>query len=460
MKRKIKIAFWIGLPLLAGVFIYNKWGNWFGNEPEVTYQASTLPDRILMSLSDNTYDSRDVTWRGDTLTNNGKLELTRDSVSGDTVRFQAIAKIVKTPGGAATYYCVKMNRLKPSVHYKYRVANGNNWSEWINFKLAENSTDNYSFIYIGDIQDSINGVSGDLFHRAYNNQQNAAFIMFIGDMIERPLDKYWGQWFKSGGDLYKSIPLIATPGNHEYYKGVIQALDERWMSQFSFPQNGPPDFLGRVCYWDYQNTRFISLDTNGIQTVPSALAQRSWLKKVLEETHQRWIVIMMHHPMYSTSRGRDYFYLRWLFKSLIDQYNVDLVLAGHDHAYGRSVHIPGSGSNDKQGAAYVVSHASPKLYDIGFSPKMDKLATNTQMYQLLDVNNDSIRFRAYTVDGTYFDGFTMIKDKNGNRKISVSAPPNEDRFLRPTASFIRNNSKKEIEKYNSTMLEWENSRIK
>ena len=166
----------------------------------------------------------------------------------------------------------------------------------------------------------------------------------------------------------------------------------------------------------------------------------------------------MHHPLYSTSRGRDYFYLRTLFKSLFDQYHVDMVLAGHDHAYGRAIHIPGTESGNNQGPVYVVTHASPKLYDIGFSGKMDKLASNTRMYQLLDVSQDSIRFEAHTSDGTLFDGFTISKDGSGNRTVTEYAPKNSDKYLMPTKGFLHRSSKKELEKYNLEMEAWKKNR--
>ena len=458
MKYSNKKLIWIGLPVLIAIVMWLKWDNWFYNPPEPRYTPSSSPDRILLTWSGDPMNSRDVTWQGDTSAQKGFLQVTSDLVPGDTTSYESSSRIITTSGGTAAYFRIGIKNLKAGEIYRYRVANGTHWSEWYNFKIGNSSRDAYSFIYIGDVQDSINGVSGKLFHQAVASDPNASFIVFIGDMIERPHDAYWGEWFKDGGNLFRTIPIIATPGNHEYYKGLIQTLDERWMAHFSFPQNGPPDFLGRVCYWDYQNTRYISLDTNGIQTIPSALEQRKWLKSVLENTHQRWIVVMMHHPVYSTSRGRDYFYLRALFKPLFDQYNVDLVLAGHDHAYGRAVHIQNNLAATKQGAIYVVTHASPKLYDIGFSSKMDKLATNTQMYQLLDVSNDSIRFRAFTADSTFYDGFTIYKDISGNRTVSEFAPKNNSKYLQPTKSFLRKSSLKEEKEYNHEMEVWERNK--
>ena len=93
-----------------------------------------------------------------------------------------------------------------------------------------------------------------------------------------------------------------------------------------------------------------------------------------------------------------------------------------------------------------------------FRVKWTKLASNTQMYQLLDVSNDSIRFGAYTSDGSYFDGFTIRKDMAGNRSITEHAPQNNSDYLKPTKRFLQKSSKKELEKYNKEMEEWEKTR--
>ena len=101
---------------------------------------------------------------------------------------------------------------------------------------------------------------------------------------------------------------------------------------------------------------------------------------------------------------------------------------------------------------------NPKFYEIGFSDKMDKLASNTPSYQLFDVSNDSIRFEAYTRNGISLDGFTIHKDGAGNRSITVHAPPNSSDLLKPTEQFLKKNSRKEIDKFNLEMEQWEKSR--
>ena len=456
--KKYRKLIWLILPVLIILFVGIQWNTWFVNPPEPAYSPSPKPDQILLTWSENASISRDVTWQGDTITKSGSLELINETNLADTIRYQSTSRTIKTSGGASAFFKVGMKNLVPSGTYKYRVANGNHWSEWYNFKMQAKSDSIFSFLYFGDVQDSVNGKTGEIFHKAAENLPNAAFMVFIGDIVERPHNAYWAEWFRAGGKLFKTIPVIATPGNHEFYKGLIQKLDERWSAHFSIPQNGPPNFHESACYWDYQNTRFISIDSNGIQTIPSALEQRRWLKSVLESTKQKWIIVIMHHSLYSTTRGHDYFYLRTLFKPLFDKYKVDLILSGHDHVYGRASHIPNKAEKGKQGPVYVVSHTSPKFYDIGFSDKMDKMATNTAMYQLFDVSRDSIRFRAFTFDGTYFDGLTINKDNLGNRSIIVNSPPSSAEYLKPSEHFLRKNSKNEVDNYFKEMEAWKKNK--
>jgi hypothetical protein len=455
--RKKNIA-WLIAVVLAIVFVSAKWNTWFGNPPEPLYSVSQSPAQILLTWSGDAATTRDVTWQGDTLTRKAKLELTGNELLGDTIRLETLPRIIRTSGGAASYSKINIRNLNPGKSYRYRVANDEQYSKWFDFSLPGKKDSMYSFCYFGDVQDSVNGKTGEIFHRAVGSLKNPAFLVFIGDIVERPHDAYWSEWFRAGDTLLSNIPVIATPGNHEFYKGVFPKLDERWDAHFSIPQNGPANFKRSVCYWDYQDTRFISLDSNGIQGIPSALEQRNWLKKVLESTEQRCKIVLIHHSLYSTTKGHDYFYLRTFFKPLFDKYGVDLVLSGHDHVYGRAAHIASGVTGNKQGPVYIVSHTSPKFYDIGFSKVMDRMATNTAMYQLFYVSKDSITFKAYTYDGTCFDGLSILRDSKGDRFVRENSPPIDDKYLKPSERFVRKSSKKELEKYYLDLQKWKKNR--
>jgi hypothetical protein len=454
-KLRLKVL-WILIPAVLALVVYTKWDTWFYNPPEPKYSSSKTPEDILLTWSGDPCTTREVTWQCDASSKSGKLQLLDLSAPGDTVNFPSKRFVIKSEGGAATYFQSEIKDLKPGQLYSYRAGSEGGWSEWHQFKTQCPGDHSFSFIFIGDIQDSINGTSGELYQKAVNRQPDAGFMIFIGDMIERTHDEYWKEWFRSGGELFKTIPIIATPGNHEYYKGLSQDIDPRWMAHFAFPQNGPASFKGRVCYWDYGNTRFISMDTNAINLY-TGFIQRAWLKNILKQTTKRWKVVIMHHPAFTTSRTHDNFLVRWFFKGLFDKYKVDLVLQGHEHGYGRSAYITNSAFPSKQGPVYVISHDSPKLYDLNFSKDMDQLASNTRMYQLINISHDSLSYRAYTADGILYDDFALLKNQNGENKMADLIPSNVEERLLPTKDFIRRHST-EIAKYNREMIDW--ARIK
>ncbi|MBV7609710.1 metallophosphoesterase family protein, partial [Escherichia coli] len=91
-------------------------------------------------------------------------------------------------------------------------------------------------------------------------------------------------------------------------------------------------------------------------------SQKEWLEKELQTSDARWKIVVLHHPLYSVKGKYNNLAQKTIFNSLIQKYNVDLVLQGHEHAYARMT------LHDEQGSAtppvYTVSHCSPKSYRI------------------------------------------------------------------------------------------------
>ena len=200
----------------------------------------------------------------------------------------------------------------------------------------------------------------------------------------------------------------------------IQKVSNHWRPQFSFPiQNVPDERLKETLYYlDYQGVRFISLDSNIEMEI-----QVDWLRKVLEENDNRWIIITFHHPLYSPASDRDNLEMRQLWKPLLDEFKVDLVLSGHDHTYSRTglidakkvENIPTGyqqAYDPEIGTVHVVSVSGPKMYEITKGSYAKKLGENTQLYQIIDINKDNLRFRAYTATGELYDEFLLKKRKD------------------------------------------------
>jgi 3',5'-cyclic AMP phosphodiesterase CpdA len=157
---------------------------------------------------------------------------------------------------------------------------------------------------------------------------------------------------------------------------------------------------------------------------------------VLADNPATWTVVTHHHPVWSASEGRDNEELRAAWKPVYDRHGVDLVLQGHDHSYARGRTYAGAenvptGANVRDGdtgTVYVVSVSGRKMYDLkpdgwqGYGAGMERKAENTQLFQVIHVDGEELRYRAYTATGGLYDAFTLQK-RPGRANLMVSEVP-------------------------------------
>ncbi len=124
--------------------------------------------------------------------------------------------------------------------------------------------------------------------------------------------------------------------------------------------------------------------------------------------------------MYSPASDRDNIELRQAWKPLFDKFRVDLILSGHDHTYSRTglvdtknlKNVPTGyqqAYDPEIGTVNVVSVSGPKMYEITKGQYAKTFAENTQLYQIIDIDNDILRFRAFTATGELYDEFQLQK---------------------------------------------------
>jgi 3',5'-cyclic AMP phosphodiesterase CpdA len=426
----------------------------------------------------------------------------------------------------AHYHTVTFRNLIPDTLYAYRVGDGANWSEYFHFRTASQRPKPFSFIYFGDAQNELKTHWSRVFREAFRDAPRAAFTLHAGDLInEDAYDAEWGEWHGAPAWVNGTVPVIATPGNHEYYRAnpgpdnerywnteggdavavdvveeVVRASDgservtlnarskdgttavlvyndddkimevgpgvtqltgfratallgtdydrqpladrlrnpgdprvsDHWRPQFSYPlyDELPTELAETVYFIDYQGARFISLDSNRDRA-----AQLPWLRKVLEDNPNRWTIVTFHHPIFSPARDRDNAELRALWKPILDEFRVDLVLNGHDHTYAHTGDVGGEVDGENVptgyqqaydpdiGTVYVVSVSGPKMYDITKGAYAKRVAENTQLYQIIDINDAELRYRAYTATGALYDTFSLQKVEGGPNRLVEALPP-------------------------------------
>jgi len=412
-------------------------------QKELVYRADSyphkIPERIILNLTEQPSNSMAVTWRTDTTVTNAVAEIL-EAQSGPQITekvqvFTAISQRMDFKGDSeqpinVNYHSVEFHNLEDDTKYMYRVGDGKTWSEWFHFKTAAKNDKPYSFIYLGDVQNNIKSMCSRVIREAYATCPDAGFIIYAGDLINHSgNDMEWGEWFQGGGFIHAMIPSIMTPGNHEYGKDM--ELDPFWRHQFTLPANGPKG-LEETCFFiDYQDLRLISLDADMIDEFSWAEdAQKLWLDSVLTHKKKRWTVVMLHFPFFSTKPSRDNPQLRAVFGPIIEKHKVDLVLQGHDHAYGRGMkNIPSFvDKSTPTSTMFVVSVSGTKMYDLADRNWMTRRARNTQLFQVISVAKDTLSFQAFTATRELYDAFDLIKQPDAPNKLIDKSPPIPERL--------------------------------
>lgn len=401
------------------------------------HRPTAIPDRIILTWKGNPSNSQAVTWRTDATVTEAVAQIaTADDGPGLAAKAGTVAAMttpLTTDLGTAHYHSVNFENLQPDTLYAYRVGDGTNWSEWLHFRTAANKPVPFSFVYFGDAQNDIKSLWSRVIRGAYSDASKARFIIHAGDLVNAgSRDAEWGEWFGAGGWVNGMVPSIPTPGNHEYPKhnDGTRALTKHWRAQFTLPENGPTALSETAYYVDYQGVRIISLNSN-----EKLQEQVGWLESILSNNPNRWTICTFHHPVFSSAKGRDNAELRRLWKPLLDKYRVDLVLTGHDHTYARSnLKIGVSTRDNETGTVYVVSVSGPKMYNLEREAWMQRAAEDTQLYQIISVNGDKLKYEARTATGKLYDAFELQKRNGSPNRLIEQVPKNTPERLRVKAA--------------------------
>ena len=180
-------------------------------------------------------------------------------------------------------------------------------------------------------------------------EEKPAFVVITGDLTDWGENGFSGALnclafvsclYKKNGQLYAdsnfSIPVYTTPGNHDYcysrnlrnYHRFIDK-DDRYVvnyhdvSMFSM-DSGPNHYL-QPGGW------FNTIDGDGLYN-----CDIDWLEDALSSCGSSHKIVLMHHPAVNIrdENGRMLDVIarnRERFVELCEEYDVDLVLAGHTH---------------------------------------------------------------------------------------------------------------------------------
>lgn len=444
------------------------------------YAPSAEPSRVVQTVTGDAATSRTVTWRTDESVSQAVLEI-REPGATDAARVAATTREALDRTGTqsgqnlryrAATHVATAEGLAPDTAYSYRVGDGGeNWSPWYEFRTASTAAKPFTFLYAGDAQNDLRKQWEGGVQTAYETVPEAELMLHAGDLINHAdNDVQWGEWFASAPEQNAQIPQLPVTGNHEFLNG---GLHNAWQQHFSLPLNGPTvdpsagaceqvyqrkivdSLAGSVYSVDYQGVRFVSLSgtvglvdflpdaaslaaagcTDSVDAISEWLKlQSTFLDRALAENPGQWSVVSIHQPLFSTSAGRGNPHLRDAYLEILERHNVDLVLQGHDHTYGRG-HLS---SNElagtpgvQDGPVYVVSVLGPKFYDLDRSDQNDWARNGAtrvtahefvRTFQEITIDGGRLSYRAHEYGtGELADSFEICKNPQGAKLVAESA---------------------------------------
>jgi fibronectin type 3 domain-containing protein len=294
-------------------------------------------------------------------------------------------------------------------------------------------------------------------YTAWNGARETDFWLVLGDnAYSSGTDlEYQTKHFAVYPSLLKSAVSWYTLGNHDAGTGSTGA--HPYYTMFSFPTAGEAGGVASTtkAYYsfNYGNVHFISLDSQ--ETNRSATgAMAAWLTADLQQNTLPWVIAFWHHPPYSKgSHDSDteinLVEMRANMLPILEQYGVDLVLAGHSHVYERSYLLdghyglsttlqpsmiknggsgnpsgsgaygkPSTGPAAHEGAVYAVAGSSGQTSGfIGTHPAM-YVSLNNLGSMVLDLDGDRLDASFLRENGTIVDTFRLVKGT-----VSGNLPP-------------------------------------
>ena len=228
---------------------------------------------------------------------------------------------------------------------------------------------------------------------AWHQRFDFPLVVMMGDNIygsDRPqdFDKKFRLPYKNLID--RGVKFYASLGNHD-------SREQRFYEYFNM--NGKLYYTFKA---PKEDVRFFALESTYMDG-----DQLKWLGDELKKSGEKWKIVYFHHPLYSSAGTHgSQLKLRAVLEPLFIQYNVSLVLNGHDHTYERI--------KPQNGILYFVEGSSGQLRkgDLRKGSPLTAFGTDTTCtFILMEIDGDLMTFNTIDMTGNVIDSGTWTRRK-------------------------------------------------
>lgn len=375
---------------------------------------------------------------------------------------------------------VTVTGLVANTDYYYQYLLNGKWQDVSSFSTK--SRDNFSVLFVGDPQigsskgqtpaegtepqsvemaarnDSYNW--GRTLDVALKAHPNISFMLSAGDQVNETVKEgsaaqILEQEYEYAGFLspkaMRSLPVSTTIGNHD---ALTPGYSNHFNNPNPFTQEVGATAAGNGYYYTYGNALFVVLNTNNY----NCASHKALIDKAVKSApNAKWRVVMFHQDIYGSGLDHsdsDGIILRTQLTPIFDEYDIDVVLQGHDHTYSRTYQLSGDRKahstygkdvdledakikdafladnlcyqitdttqgtvTNPKGTAYVTANSATgsKFYEL-IPTQQNYIAARSQTwtptYSVIDFTSDRFTITTYDLQGKKIDQpYTIVKTK-------------------------------------------------
>ncbi|CAI9100872.1 OLC1v1038058C1 [Oldenlandia corymbosa var. corymbosa] len=261
--------------------------------------------------------------------------------------------------------------LEYNTKYFYKIGDGDSARKfWFQTPPKIDPDSSYKFGIIGDLGQTFNSLSTIEHYK----QSGGETVLFVGDLSYADRYQYhdvgvrWDTWGRFVEQVAAYQPWIWSAGNHEieYFPYMGEVIPFR-----SYLQRYPTPYLASKSssplWYAIRRASAHIIVLSSYSPFVKYTPQWRWLAEEFKRVDRKktpWLIVLMHAPIYNSNAAHfmEGESMRVAFESWFVKYKVDVVFAGHVHAYERSYRISNIHYNVSSGDPYPIPDKSAPVY--------------------------------------------------------------------------------------------------